>query len=244
MKASVLILTSIFFSTICTAQAPLNKTVYDCDSNSKNIQDVLGTGKALIIAHKGVDCSICKSSAGPLQTWAAANKSKVEVWGAMSYRYNPNSFKPECQKTKDWDSTYAWNDIFAFADSSRSWAASSSPRYYVYSAIDSTIVFQGSSRTVAQDSALNHSTIVVGLNELSAAEQIKVVYNAGQIELKNLPEKTIELFVYNLNGKLIEKRRDFNLSTSINTAGFEKGIYILQLRTKDGFTINKKLFIL
>jgi len=243
MKPFALILTLIIFSATSIAQAPLNKTVYDCDSNSKNIQDVLGTGKALIIAHKGVDCSICKSSAGPLQTWAASNKSKVEVWGAMSYRYNPNSFKPECQKTKDWDSTYKWNDIFAFADSSRSWAASSSPRYYVYSAIDSSIVFQGSSRTVAQDSALNHSKISVSLNDLNEIDQFQLLYQSNQIILKNLPKNTSELIIYDLNGRIIDRKPNAKLYSPISTSGFKKGVYILQIRTLKGLGANKKLLI-
>lgn len=233
----------LLLATASFAQVPLNATVYDCDSNSKNIQDVLGTGKALIIAHKGVDCSICRSSSGPLQTWAANNKSKVEVWGAMSYRYNPNSFVPACQKTKDWDSTYKWTDIFSFPDTGRSWAASSSPRYYVYSAIDSSIVFQGSSRTVAQDSALNHSTILVGIDELDKVKGLKINSQRDQLYISNLPEGMSELVIYDLNGRELKRKVSTSSETSINTAGIDKGIYILQLRSAKGIEGSRKLFL-
>lgn len=53
--------------TIATAHPP-NATVYDCISNSKNIYQTLGTGKSIIIASKGFDCSICMNSAPTVQS--------------------------------------------------------------------------------------------------------------------------------------------------------------------------------
>lgn len=243
MKKFFVLIPLIALGLVSMAQAPANKTVYDCDGNSKNIYDVLGTGKSIIVAHKGVDCIICKNSAKPLQTWASNNTSQVEVWGAMTYKYNPNTFRPECQVTKDWDSTYAWDDIFAFADSSRSWHNNSTPRYYVYSAIDSSIVFQGSSRTVAQDSALKHSTIsTVGLKDLFKQYDIEVLYQQGQLNITN-SKLLNSLAIYDLSGRLVLQQSVNSEQAQINTHSLPKGAYVLQLTDRTGLVGSRKLML-
>jgi hypothetical protein len=72
----------------------MDRTVEDCNNNSNSIFNILASGKALIIASKGFDCSICVNRAPGWGTWATANKQQVEVWGAMTNTYS--SAIPSC----------------------------------------------------------------------------------------------------------------------------------------------------
>lgn len=182
MKVSPFIFLLLFSLTL-VSQEPLDKTIYDCNSNSKTIQNTLGTGKALIIAHEGVDCSICQSKAPALQTWANNNQVKVEVWAAMTYKYDPNTFSNACQATNNWVSTYNWTDIFAFPDSNRAWVQNATPTYYVYSPADSSIIYQGTSESTAQSTAISAST--VGLKENLLADNIQLYYRENHLFIEN-----------------------------------------------------------
>jgi hypothetical protein len=205
----------------------------------KNIYNTLGTGKALIIAHKGVDCSICRSQAPALQTWASQNSQQVEVWGAMSWTYSPNAFTPECQKTLAWKNQYAWNDIFTFADSVRDWAINQSPIYYVYSAIDSTIVYQGSSRVTAQNTAISQS--VVGLNSFFLSNQIKLNYLDNTLYLSEIPTEVSSIRLLDVQGRmLLEERANNTMQVELNET--TKGLIIVQfIGNKDRLLGSKKL---
>ena len=222
--------TFLFFSGF--AQAPANATAYDCNGNSETIYNILGTGKSVIVAHKGVDCSICINSAPGWQTWALANNSKVRVWGAISYTYSPSQFTTlnMCTKTTQWVNTHNWNDIFTFPDSTRDWVNGGSPRYYVYSAIDSSIVYQGPNSTTARNMSLAQSTVGLRNNLLANSH----IYIAGdQLQMKNLPSTVKSVLIYNLKGQLIVQERIENENQLINLAHLNSGIYIAQFRTNN-----------
>jgi hypothetical protein len=230
---------ALLSSALLYAQAPLNKTVYDCNGNSRTIHDVLGSGKALIIAHKGVDCSICQGVAPSWQTWAAANKTKVEVWGAMTYKYNPNNFSPMCTATLNWKNTYNWTDIFTFPDSSRLWAHNQTPRYYVYSPIDSSIAWQGSSHTMAQSEALSRS--IVGIQDFFKANDIQLIYNGQHLKLNKLPASVSFVSIYDLSGRLLLSESTSGEQFQLNVENWSKGTYFIQLKSNKNILGSKKV---
>lgn len=236
-----LILFSLFGYTY--GQVPANRTVYDCNNNSKNIYATLATGKSIIIAHKGVDCSICRSTAPGWQTWAAANSTNVEVWGALTYTYSSSAFptptQTVCDLTQLWETRYGWNDIFTFPDSNRLWFQGSSPRYYVYSAIDSSIVYQGSSSTLARSNALAQST--VGLNS-TVLDDAKIYSFDGQIIIKDLPIGITEMKLFNTSGQLVFERDLNTTNSNFDVSEVNKGIYILQFSGTKGTESKRLLF--
>lgn len=240
MKKFLVISFSLLFSSIGFTQPPANITVYDCNGASKNIYNTLATGKSIIVAHKGVDCSICINSAPGWQTWAASNKNKVEVWGAITYTYNPAQFTPAnmCAKTAQWVTTHNWMDIFTFPDSNRIWVNGGSPRYYVYSAIDSSIVYQGSNSTTARNTAIAQS--VVGL-EKSFLANSSIYIVEKQLQLKDLPSFIESVMVYNLKGQLVLQEKVIYENQVINMTNLKAGIYIAQFRTNDNRLESLKL---
>jgi len=220
------------------AQVPADATAYDCNGNSKNIYATLATGKSVIVLHKGVDCSICRNSAAGWQTWAAANTNNVDVWGAITYTYSSRSFQPECPRTTNWKSTYNWNNIFTFADSSRRWYTGSSPKYYVYSAIDSSIVYQGSNSTTARNMALSQNT--VGIDKALLAES-NVFYSNGSVIMEDLPSELQAISIYNISGQLLKQINSIQSSEIIDVSDFKKGTYVIQFVSNEQKVSSKKI---
>ena len=241
MKKIVLITIIALFADAAIAQVPSNRTVFDCSSNSKNIYTTLATGKSIIILHKGVDCSICRSAAPGWQTWAAANTTNVEVLGALTYTYSGSAFplSNSCTLTNNWVTTYGWNDIFTFPDSNRLWVQAASPRYYVYSAIDSTIVYHGPNSAIARSTAIAQST--VGINR-TILRNAKVFSYNGQLFLKNLPEDIRTLTILTINGQVVlEKAMQIN-QENIDVSEFKRGTYILKFTSPKGIESKKLIF--
>lgn len=241
MKKTLLTLLTVLSISTAFAQIPTNATVYDCNGASKNIYATLATGKSIIIANKGVDCSICVNSAPGWQTWAAANTGDVEVWGAITYTYSPSRFTVAnmCFETARWKSTHAWNDIFTYPDSNRLWAQPSSPRYYVYSAIDSSIVYNGTSSVIARNTALAQSTVGISSSILNNA---KVFAANDLLNIKNLPQNVNQLSIYNTNGQLVLEHRLTEGNQEINISNYKKGIYIVRFANEKGTESRKLVF--
>jgi len=228
----------VLLSGFVMAQPPANATVYDCNSNSKNIYNTLGTGKSIIVASKGFDCSICMNSAPAVQTWALQNKTKVEVWGAMTFTYNNNT--PTCANISSWRSSYGWNDVFMFIDSSKAWFQNGTPKYITYSAIDSSILYQGSNFTTARNFAIGAST--VGISPIKGIDQANIYASNGLLVLTNLPSSINQLKVYDLTGKLIVAQQITSNSLQLNINQTE-GIYVLRLISTEGNTHQQKVYL-
>ena len=241
MKTLLIVTFTILLFGTSQAQVPLNRTVYDCVNNSKNIYATLSTGKSVIVLHKGVDCSICRGAASGWQTWAAANTTNVEVWGALTYTYSGSAFPVAnmCTLTNNWVATYGWNDIFTFPDSNRLWVQAGSPRYYVYSAIDSSIVYQGPNSAIARSTAIAQST--VGINK-SILKDAKVYSYNGELIIKNLPNEIKALKIFNANAQLVLEKESQDKDQVINLANYEKGIYIVQFISPKGIESKKLIF--
>ncbi|MEQ8624221.1 MAG: T9SS type A sorting domain-containing protein [Vicingaceae bacterium] len=240
MKKLLFIFLSTSFSLVAIAQ-PSNATVYDCDTNSRTIYDVLGTGKSIIVLSKGVDCSICRNAAPGWQTWASNNKTEVEVWGAITYLYNQSNFSPPCTATNKWINDFSWTDIFTFADSSRDWYQSGTPRYYVYSAIDSTITYQGGSSSAARSNAIAQST--VGLSNVFDNKQLLYIYSKQQIQLKQVPSSVDQFRLVDLSGRIVNEGNVNSSLLSIQVGNLNKGVYILQLFNRGNAIGQRKAMI-
>lgn len=219
-----LALVFLFVSVNLNAQTPTNATVYDCNNTSKNIQNTLGTGKALVILSKGFDCSICVNAAPAWQTFAAQNTSSVEVWGAMTFTYSGSI--PTCSNINTWRNSHNWFDIYMFIDSTEQWYLRGTPRYLVYSAIDSTIVYDGRNPTTARNVALSN-TLITSIKKYDAIGDIKVKSFLGRIELSDLPSDLRLIEVINLSGQLIKTINVNANQININLSD-SSGIYLLK----------------
>ena len=211
-----------------------DKTVTDCSGTSNSIYAVLGSGKVLVVASKGVDCSTCKGSAPQVQTFASQNKGTIEVWGALTYAFNSNN--PTCTQVNNWVSTYNWTDIFTFADTDRHFYKTGTPRYIVYDPSDSTVAYSGPNRTqafqVAQSLASSVGSVEENLSELS------IINFRGGIEVINLTDRTTyELF--DITGKNVDSGVLMPSEGKIYTENFNQGIYLIRFETTSGITVRK-----
>lgn len=203
-----------------------DKVFYDCADNDKSVHAVLGTGKAIVVLSKGLDCSICKSKAPGWQNWAAANSAKVEVWGAMTFTYSNNT--PTCQQLQNWVSTYNWNSIFTFVDSSEFYFQAGTPRYIVYSPVDSSIVYTGIDEAQARNKALTTSMVNINIKE-NKLENFGYRLRNGNLELFNVPRKKVQVRLLNLSGQVSRSFEMNNTQKEVDVTGLAPGIYLLQL---------------
>ena len=220
------------------AQTPTNATVYDCSNVSKNIYSTLSTGKSLVVLSKGFDCSICVSAAPAWQTFAAQNSANVEVWGAMTFTYG--MAVPNCNNVNTWRSAHSWNDVFMFIDTTERWYQSGTPRYIVYSAVDSSIVYEGRNATTARNIALNNST-VASLNTYNL-DKFTIASSSRRIDLSNLPEDLKEVELIDLTGRTIQRFSSVSNQLTIHTNNIT-GIALLKFTSQNQQVGTRKIFI-
>ncbi len=217
-----------------------DKTVTDCNSTTKSIYAALATGKPLVVASKGFDCSNCRSTAAALQNWAAQNPN-VQVWGAMTYNYSSNT--PMCSDVSAWVSQYSWTSIFSFVDDSRHWYKFGTPRYYVYDPADSTIAYEGSSQSTALSTAAGLVS-TVSQSEIEKKE-FSLSASNGSVSLFNLPQGPITVQVVSLTGNVV-KTVNFNSPAALEKVVLDKfsaGIYLVNVQNKSGFRTVRKVYL-
>lgn len=213
-------------------------TVTSCQGSQQSIHQVLGTGKALIVASEGFDCSICASKAPGWGSWATANSSKVAVWGAMTLTYSNNI--PTCAQLSNWVSNYNWSAIYTFIDSNEYFFEAGTPRFMVYSPVDSSLVYTGASESQARAAALSASN-AVSLQE-NTLENLQFYYANGVLQFKKVPSGNTMVEIYNLTGKkervftLRKDRKEYVLSD------LPKGIYLMRLSNQSS-AITRKIVI-
>tara|TARA_R110002049_G_scaffold66165_5_gene173011 strand:- start:873 stop:1607 length:735 start_codon:yes stop_codon:yes gene_type:complete len=234
----VVLLSFLSFNLI--AQTPVNATVYDCNNVSKNIQNTLGTGKSVVVLSKGFDCSICISAAPAWQTFAAQNTSSVEVWGAMTFTYSMSI--PTCSNITTWRNTHSWNNIFMFIDSTEQWYLRGTPRYVVYSAIDSTIVYDGRNPTTARNVALNNS-LVTSITSYESINEIKIKSTPGGVKIMNLPSDLTQIDLIELSGRTIKSLPIDATQIDISFPNIS-GIYLLKFTNSKNQVGTKKIYFL
>lgn len=220
-----------------------DQTVTDCNSNSRSIYAVLASGKPLVIASKGFDCSNCKSTAAALQSWASQNSASVEVWGAMTFTYSSST--PTCSNVSSWVSTYSWNDIFSYLDANRFWFKFGTPRYYVYDPADSTIAYEGPSQSIALSTALTLVPSNIGQTEVEAPLFSVSSGEVGKINLYDLPQGETMVQIVSLTGVVVQEI-NFSSPTAYEEVSLDKystGIYLVNVQNKSGFQSVKKVYL-
>lgn len=218
----------------------MDRMVEDCSNNSNSIYSELASGKSLIVASEGFDCSICRSKAAAWGTWATNYTPVVSVWGAMTNTYNSNT--PSCSMLYNWVSTYNWVDIYTFIDSSQYFFATGTPRYLVYSPADSSLIYQGSNEVQARTLAINASQSGLGLSQSRSLESISFYINKGALHFSAVPSENILVEIYNLTGQKekIQKVSKDNAVLPLNDLA--KGIYLMRLSSK-GQAITRKIVL-
>ncbi len=238
MKIITSLFAAIFISASLLAQPIADASYTDCNNDTESIYGVLGSGKVLVVANAGTNCSICQGHAPGVASLADNNQNTIRVWGSMTTKTGGTV---NCSSINSWVSTYSWTNVFAFADSNKDWFNVATPQYTVISPFDSTIAYQGSNWNTAKSTAESLAS-TIGLDEdgLNAA-----VFNNGQslrVEFDS-PINSGTLTVYNLTGQQVAafqlngaSNYSFNLQ-SVNS----KGIYLVHIRANGRESIHKIL---
>jgi hypothetical protein len=213
-----------------------DRTETDCNNTSQSIYGVLGTGKALIVASEGLDCSICQGKAPGLQNWAAANSAKVQVWGAMTFTYNNNT--PTCAQVSNWVNTYNWTSVFTFVDNNEFYFQSGTPIYWVYSPADSTRSGPYGNENVAYQAALDAALPDVSAPQY-ALKDVNHYTNENTLFLGNLPQQPLQLKLLGLSGQIIKSVTLEENNAQIAIANLPAGIYLVNLNLKGAQTTFK-----
>ena len=176
----------------------------DCNNVSKDVYSTLASGKVLLVASKGHDCSICISSAPALGTFATQNAAAIEVWGAQTLTYSQAN--PTCTQVGNWVNAYGWQDVFAFVDANRNWYVGGTPYYHVIDPRDTSFAYQGTNQTTARNTALSIASALssqdikafngkifaapsgVFIETRQEMEGVRVINLAGQTILAGVPE--------------------------------------------------------
>lgn len=234
--------TLLISATLALSGQVMDTTVTDCNNNSRSIYATLATGKALVVASKGFDCSICKNKAPGWQSWTSQNKSQVEVWGAMTFLYSGNT--PTCNDANSWVSTYSWNDIFTFLDLNKKWFTGGTPYYYVYDPSDNSIAYQGNSDAQARSTALSVSQVTIGLGE-AIQKPFSVSGGEGFVSLDNLPHTTTKIQIVALTGKVIKTVNILSPQSveKVDLSNYTAGIYLVNVQNKNGFQAVRKVYL-
>ncbi len=236
---------TIFISliTLWASAQVTDVSVTDCNNNMSSIHTVLGTGKVLVVASDGLDCSICKSKAPALQSFAAQNKTKIQVWGAMTFTYSNST--PTCTGVDNWVNSYGWTDIYAFVDANRHWFMSGTPRYTVYSPLDSSLAYQGFDENLALNTALQIAgNTTVGIGELSQKD-FYVSQSPGAVRLHNLPKGVNTIQLVSLTGQVVKSITGVSEdgSQTLLTSNMSAGIYLVNAQNNNGFKVVKKVYV-
>jgi hypothetical protein len=234
--------------------AQINNASYtDCYGNSESIYGWLGQNQVLVIASKGLDCSICMSHAPNVQNFADAQQGRIRVWGAMNYKYSMNV--PNCTQINNWKTTYLWNNIFMFIDSNDDWEGQGYPTYYVISPFDSSIIYEGvnwndaSGIAIQLADSLGLNTNI--LNHNNEEKNIHAYLYRGQLYVdlaENFSEKEINISVMDITGKqIINSRKNVSKNIDLLVIPVEQvrvgGIYMLHITGAGKLLFSKKLLV-
>jgi hypothetical protein len=232
----------ILFALVAQAQIE-NRTETDCDGNSQSIYEILETGKPLIIASKGLDCSICMGQASNLAAFAN-NQPNIQIWGAMYYLYQDQ--EADCPSIDNWENSYGWSNIFSFPDLEEYWASEfGAPTYTVIDPTTTEVVYSGGSFTNASNEALG--LITVGLDDPRTDPSFTLYSNGGilNIQIESPLSAMARIEVINILGQEIISE-EISVKQGINTLRKlfteNSGIFIANL-TLSGNTYSKKFLL-
>lgn len=211
-----------------------NVEVTNCNNDSSSIYKVLATGKVLMIASNGVDCSYCANRAGALQTWAANNFSQVQVWGAMTKVYTNTN--PTCREVADWIVLNTWAAIFTFIDVQKQWRDLGTPTYYIYNPRDSSLAYKGISLSDAQSKALEIAGTLLSQKEEVKITKLRLNYLENSWSVVNLSPDNYVIEIVDLTGRPVKRitARAENGEINFSTANLNSGIFLVTISNKQG----------
>lgn len=222
----------------------------DCSNVQKNTFDVFDDRKVLILASVGIDCGACQNQATLLGTIANNINDKIEIWGAMNFRYN--NATPACGELTNWRNNYGWNNVFMFIDESDTWVGDGFPTYYVIEPENRTIVKETNSFQTAKataDAILDTAFQVNSINDIKNDLKLNVSVANQKLMITATKATTFQkaaLNLFDISGKLIENTNiELNTNTTIiDIAALNKGLYFLQLKdTNQKILLNKKILV-
>ena len=226
------IITSLFAALVFTltafAQAVPDASFTDCNSLTRSVYGALASGKVLLVANAGTNCSICMSHANSVGDVADNNPNTIEVWGSMTTK---GGGAVTCSAISSWVTTYGWGNIFAFNDANQYWFSVGTPRYTVISPFDSTIAYQGSNWNTAKQTAENLAN-TIGIEENSQLANVYLVDDAlaltPQSSLSN-----VEISLYSITGQRIQVWNLAQIANSVLlplSGTLKSGLYLVHIR--------------
>lgn len=223
MKNWMKLLGVLTLSTNMWAQSYTN-----CSGFTETQQQWINAGTPLLVASKGFDCSICVNQADMVGIWAA-NNPQVRVWGAMTYTYNQGA-TPSCTELNNWVSIHNWQGVFAFIDSSRTFYAQGTPRYYVFAPLSGVKVYDGFSFNQASQIAQSYIN-TVKLEE-GAFSDWQVLMQPDGVFIKNLPSQQ-RFQIIDLTGRvLLEGEVGPDQEQLVSLVEIPSGTYLFKLSNR------------
>lgn len=228
MKSFTSLFAAVAFTITAFAQAVPDASFTDCNSVTRSVYGALGSGKVLLVANAGTNCSICMSHAGSVAGVADNNPSTIEVWGSMTTK---GGGAVTCAAISSWVTTYSWGNVFSFNDANRYWFSIGTPRYTVISPFDSTIAYQGSNWNTAKQTAENLAN-TIGIEEIT---QLADVYLVGDA-LAFTPGSSlsnVEVSLYSITGQRVEVWNLAQVAASVRlplSSTLKSGLYLVNIR--------------
>jgi positive regulator of sigma E activity len=241
MKTSTFFAAFLFLAVSVFAQPIADASYTDCNSNTMSIYGVLGSGKVLLVANAGTNCSICMSHAGGVASVADNNSNTIQVWGSITTK---NGGSVNCTAINSWVSTYNWSNVFSFADVNKDWFSLGTPRYHVISPLDSTVVYAGSNWNTAKQTAETLASQIIGIDEVDLVNHISLTAQRLTVNLSQ-PASNAEITLFNITGqKLMEEQGNTGqtqISINLNQT-LKPGIYLVRVLA-DGKEVVKKMML-
>lgn len=246
----IIIFLVLLFSLTKTSAQNTIFSATDCSNVQKNSFDVFDDRKVLIVASVGIDCGACQNQATLLGTIANNLNDKIEIWGAMNFRYN--NATPACGELTNWRNNYGWNNVFMFIDETDTWVGDGFPTYHVIEPETKTIVQKTNSFQTAKataDAILDTAFQVNSINDIKNDLNLKVSIANQKLMItttKTTIFQKVALNIFDISGKLLENT-NIELSpnaSTIDIASLNNGLYFLQLKdVNQKILLNKKILI-
>jgi hypothetical protein len=234
MKKATFLFLALFGAIALFAQPISDASYTDCNSNTESIYGVIGSGKVLLVANAGTNCSICQGHAPGVAGVADNNPNTIRVWGAMTTK---SGGSVNCSDINSWVSTYSWTNVFSFTDSNKDWFSIGTPRYTVISPFDSTIAYAGSNWTTAKNTAENLANSI-GLVEVELRADVYFANNQLYLEFGQQITRG-SLTVYNITGAKLESLSIQGSGAYMLNVALNPGIYLVHIRANGRDTIKK-----
>jgi hypothetical protein len=222
-----------------------DRTETNCNAESRSIYEVGAAGRPLIVASKGLDCSICMNSAPAVGAFAESYAGQIEVWGAMANRYNPAD--PTCEGVAAWESNYDWTNIFTFLDLEEYWFGIGFPTYHVIHPETHEVVYQGGNWNTASNTAISllESLSANDLQALFPLATVHAINDEIYVQIQDRVAGAVDLEVFNIAGQLLVRETVRNIDGQLNIhfpfTG-QSGIYFLRIGHK-GQQASLKFFV-